>query len=137
MDFRSSLKPLSVRAVAALALAGLPLLGALAADAPTALKPAGKTELAGYSGDFDHFAVDLAGNRLFLAAEDHGTLEVFDLTSGAHSRTVTGVETPHSVFFIPDANRLLVADSGPGMTKVLEPRSAPRQPSQLSSSSQF
>src|SRR5947207_13657464 len=32
-------------------------------------------DLPGYSGDFDHFAVDLARNRLLLAAEDHGTVE--------------------------------------------------------------
>ncbi|MDT9702796.1 hypothetical protein, partial [Streptomyces sp. P17] len=41
------------------------------------------------------------GNRLFLAAEDHGTLEVFDLKSGAHLKTVTGFETPHSIFYVP------------------------------------
>jgi DNA-binding beta-propeller fold protein YncE len=80
----------------------------------------GRTELPGYSGDFDHFGVDVSGNRLFLAAEDHGTLEVFNLQSGAHEKTVTGVGTPHSVFYLPDMNQLLVTDSGPGMTKILD-----------------
>lgn len=28
----------------------------------------------GYPGDFDHFGFDLKSNRLWLAAEDHGTL---------------------------------------------------------------
>src|SRR5258708_27614219 len=92
--------------------------GSPAAQA-AALVLKGRTELPGYSGDFDHFAVDLAGNRLFLAAEDHGTLEVFDLKSGQHLQTVKGVETPHSIFYMPDRNRLLVTDSGTGMTKVL------------------
>ena len=100
-----------------------PMGDAQAAVSPAAL-PAlqlmGRTELPGYSGDFDHFGVDLAGNRLFLAAEDHGTLEVFDLNSGAHKQTVTGVETPHSIFYVPDLHRLLVTDSGEGMTKVLD-----------------
>ncbi len=99
----------------------IPALASLFQAAPAeALRAAGRTELPGYSGDFDHFGVDLQGNRLFLAAEDHGTLEVFDLKSGAHQKTVKGVETPHSVLFIPDLNRLLVTDSGPGMTKVLD-----------------
>ncbi len=98
-----------------------PSPAALSRTEPAAvLQPAGRTELPGYSGDFDHFAVDLKGNRLFLAAEDHGTLEVFNLQSGAHERTVTGVETPHSIHYIPDQNRLLVTNSGPGMTKVLD-----------------
>jgi hypothetical protein len=99
----------------------IPSLAALfQAEALAVLQAAGRTELPGYSGDFDHFAVDLKGNRLFLAAEDHGTLEVFDLHSGAHRKTVKGVETPHSIVYIPDLNRLLVTDSGPGMTKVLD-----------------
>jgi DNA-binding beta-propeller fold protein YncE len=90
------------------------------AESPAVLRAMGRTELPGYSGDFDHFGVDISGNRLFLAAEDHGTLEVFNLTSGAHEKTVTGVGTPHSVFYLPDTNRLLVTDSGPGMTKILD-----------------
>ena len=89
-----------------------------AAEAP--LKLLGHADLPGYSGDFDHFAYDLKGNRLFLAAEDHGTLEVFDLRSGAHLKTVTGFDTPHSIFYVPARNRLLVTDSGDSMTKVLD-----------------
>jgi len=115
------LKPSFPTAVLSLFLvsATAPLL-ARAAKPPAALQVAGRTELPGYSGDFDHFGVDLKGNRLFLAAEDHGTLEVFDLQSGAHKKTVKGVETPHSIVYMPDLNRLLVTDSGPGMTKVLD-----------------
>ena len=41
------------------------------------LKLAATTPLPGFSGDFDHFAVDLKGNRLFLTAEDHKTVERF------------------------------------------------------------
>ena len=72
----------------------------------------------GYSGDFDHFGVDVKGNRLWLAAEDHGTLELFNLHTGQHERTLTGVETPHAIIYLPKANRLIVTDSGKGMTKV-------------------
>jgi hypothetical protein len=82
-----------------------------AAGAAAALVLEGRSELPGYSGDFDHFAVDLPGNRLFLAAEDHGTLEVFDLHSGKHLKSVSGFETPHSIFMIPQTHRLLVTDS--------------------------
>lgn len=88
-----------------------------ATKAPLVLR--GRTELPGYSGDFDHFAVDLAGNRLFLAAEDHGTLEVFELKSGRHLKTVKGFETPHSVFPIPQKHRLLVTD-GSETVKLLD-----------------
>jgi hypothetical protein len=43
------------------------------------LKLVATTPLPDFTGDFDHFAVDLKGKRLFLTAEDHKTVEVFDL----------------------------------------------------------
>ena len=85
-----------------------------------ALTFAGRADLPGYSGDFDHFAVDGTGNRLFLAAEDHGTLEVFNLKSGAHVKTVKGVEVPHSILYLADVNRLIVTDSAKSMTKTFD-----------------
>jgi DNA-binding beta-propeller fold protein YncE len=93
---------------------------ATAAQAP-ALQAAGKVELPGYEGDFDHFEVDLKGNRLFLAAEDHDTLEVFDLKSLKHLKTITGVETPHGLLYLPDVNKLVVTQTGSdGATKVID-----------------
>lgn len=73
----------------------------------------------GYSGDFDHFGVDVKGNRLFLAAEDHGTVELFNLKTGAHERTLHVVDTPHAFVYLPERNLLIVTDSGKGMTKIL------------------
>jgi len=34
------------------------------------------TPMPGFKGDFDHFGLDLKGNRLFLAAEEHKTVKV-------------------------------------------------------------
>ncbi len=77
----------------------------------------GHTDLPGYEGDFDHFEADVAGNRLFLAAEDHGTLEVFDLATGALKKTVKGpIETPHSILYMPDVHKLLVTETGKSMS---------------------
>ncbi|MEO9078725.1 MAG: hypothetical protein ABI268_05380 [Rhodanobacter sp.] len=73
-----------------------------------------------YTGDFDHFGIDLKGNRLFLAAEDHGTVELFNLKTGVHQRTLTGFQTPHAFIFLPEHNRLIITDSGKGMTKILD-----------------
>ncbi|HLG86964.1 MAG TPA: hypothetical protein VKZ79_07170 [Alphaproteobacteria bacterium] len=108
----------------------LVLFGALASTgrAAEATDPSGsdtltliaRTELPGYTGDFDHFAADVKGNRLFLAAEDHGTLEVFNLKTGERLRTVGGFDAPHSILYLPDINRLIVTDGGKSMTKVLD-----------------
>jgi DNA-binding beta-propeller fold protein YncE len=106
-------KTVATNAVAASAVArstGAASPAASGASSDSVLVLQGRTELPGYSGDFDHFAVDLQGNRLFLAAEDHGTLEVFDLHTGKHLRSVKGFETPHSIFPIPQTHRLLITD---------------------------
>jgi hypothetical protein len=63
-------------------------------------------------GAFDHFAADLKGNRLFLAAEDHKSVEVFDLATAKHLRSIAGFDTPHSILYVPSNNTLLVTDSG-------------------------
>jgi len=84
------------------------------------LHPAGRTELPGYTGDFDHFEYDLKSNRLWLAAEDHGTLDLFDLRTGAFQKSYTGVVgTPHGVLFVPEKNRLIVTDSA-DHTRILD-----------------
>ncbi|HYR43072.1 MAG TPA: YncE family protein [Terriglobia bacterium] len=82
------------------------------------LKLAATTPLPGFSGDFDHFAVDLKGNRLFLTAEDHKTVEVFDLRTGKPIQSVTGFEEPHALVYLPDSNTLIVTDGNNGVGKV-------------------
>lgn len=94
---------------------------ATAVAGPSApLELEGRTELPGYTGDFDHFAADLESNRLFLAAEDHGTLEVFNLKTGEHENTLHGVQTPHAIFLVPGTNHMIVTDSGKQLSPVLD-----------------
>jgi hypothetical protein len=93
-----------------------------AQDVPAGpVRIAGHTDLPGYSGDFDHFAIDLPDNRLFLAGEDGGVIEVFDLTTGALQKTVPGFEAPHSLLYLPRTGELVVvADQ---KSRVLDARS--------------
>jgi DNA-binding beta-propeller fold protein YncE len=67
--------------------------------------------LPGYSGDFDHFAADYDRNRLLLAAEDHGTIEVFNLKTSAHLRTVGGFGNPHSILVRRGVSTVFITDS--------------------------
>jgi DNA-binding beta-propeller fold protein YncE len=67
--------------------------------------------LPGYSGDFDHFAADFDRDRLLLAAEDHGTVEVFDLKTSAHLRTVSGFGNPHSILVRKGVPTVFITDS--------------------------
>jgi DNA-binding beta-propeller fold protein YncE len=95
-------------------------LSAPAAD--DALRLADRRDLPGYTGDFDHFEYDLKGNRLWLAAEDHGTLDVFDLDTLKIQKSLKGVvATPHGVLYVPEKNRLVVTDTGGDMmTRVID-----------------
>src|SRR5256712_5417844 len=83
-------------------------------------------------GDFDHFGIDLKGNRLFLTAEDHQSVEVFDLKSNARIHSIGGFGEPHNVRYLPDSNKLLVVDGGAGEVKFLNGGSyQPRGSAQL------
>jgi sugar lactone lactonase YvrE len=96
----------------ALSLLLAPLSGEAAGPAERSSIQLIKTvDLPGYSGDFDHFAVDYDHNRLLLAAEDHGSLEVFDLTTSDHLRTVTGFGNPHSILVRKGVPTVFITDS--------------------------
>ena len=66
----------------------------------------------GVKGDFDHFGADVKGGRLFLAAEEHKTVEVFDLKTGKHLQSVPGFGAPHQIVYVPQNNTILVTDGG-------------------------
>lgn len=79
-------------------------------SAPAPLKLAGSIDLPGYTGDFDHFAIDRKDGRLFLAGEESAELEVFDLSSGKIIERMKGFGVPHSVLYMPESNEILVVD---------------------------
>jgi DNA-binding beta-propeller fold protein YncE len=63
-----------------------------------------------HDGTFDHFQVDLPGRRLFLAAEDNSAIEVIDMRTNKLVHTLAVPNTPHSMAYDSDLNKLLVAD---------------------------
>ncbi len=73
----------------------------------------------GVGGRFDHLAVDLKGNRLFLAARVNKTIEVFDLAAGKRIHTISGIGTPHAEYYVPGTNELLVSVGDDGTCKFL------------------
>jgi len=87
----------------------LALAPKIGAQEKTPMKLVATTPLPGFTGDFDHFAVDLKGKRLFLAAEDHQTVEVFDL-DGKRITSITGFGQPHAILYMPEVNKLIVTD---------------------------
>lgn len=99
---------------------GVAALVAAAGDSPP-LKLVNKFEMpAAVRGHFDHFGVDLRGNRLFSTAEDYKAVLVFDLRTGKLSHTIPGIERPHAVLHREDLNRIYVTDGGAGDLKIYD-----------------
>jgi DNA-binding beta-propeller fold protein YncE len=71
-------------------------------------------------GHFDHFEVDLKGNRLFATPEAYKAVLVFDLTAGKPVHKITGIEKPHAVLYREDLNRIYVTDGEAGDLKIFD-----------------
>src|SRR5215475_15933608 len=65
-------------------------------------------------GRIDHMAVDLQGQRLFVAALGNNTLEVLDLKAGTRLHTITGLHEPQGVVFVPESNTIVVTNGQTG-----------------------
>jgi DNA-binding beta-propeller fold protein YncE len=76
------------------------------------LKLVATIPMPGFTGDFDHFGLDVKGNRLFLASEDQKTIEVFDLRTGQRIHSIKGFGQPLTMAYLPESKRLIVTDGG-------------------------
>src|SRR5258706_16307567 len=91
-----------------LALCALPVK----AQEKLPLKLIATTPMPGFTGDLDHFGLDLKGNRLFLASEDQKTVEVFDLRTGDRIHSIKGFGQPLTTAYLAESDRLIVTDGG-------------------------
>ncbi len=71
-------------------------------------------------GNFDHFAVDLTGNRLFATPEGYHAVLVLDLKTGKLIHTVTGIGKPHAILYRDDLKQLYVTDGDAGEVKIFD-----------------
>src|SRR5260370_13300413 len=92
--------------------------GALGQPAP--LKLLQKIPMPNVKGRLDHFGVDLASRRLFVAAlgDDQNTVEVIDLKSGKRVFSIPGQSKPQGLFYSPDFKKLFVANGTDGTCKI-------------------
>ena len=70
------------------------------------------------TGKFDHFAIDLNANRLFIAATGNHSVEALDLNAGRVTESLGGVGKPHGLAWIPATGRLYAADGLQGDLKI-------------------
>jgi DNA-binding beta-propeller fold protein YncE len=69
---------------------------------------------------WDHFGVDLKGHRLFVASEEDPAVEVFDIRTNKHIRTLIGFKgEPHNILLFPEIDKFYVVDGG-GEIKIFD-----------------
>jgi YVTN family beta-propeller protein len=71
-------------------------------------------------GRIDHMALDVAGQRLFVAALGNNTLEVIDVRNAKRVRTITGLHEPQGVAYTPGTNRIYVANRADGSLHIYD-----------------
>ena len=77
------------------------------------------TSVPGVTRKWDHFGVDLKGQRLFVTSEEDPAVEVFDLKTNKHMRSLTDFKEPHNVLVFPELNELFVVDGEASDIKIL------------------
>lgn len=80
------------------------------ADAPLSLSA--RIPLPAVEGRIDHLALDLDGDRLFVAALGNDTVEVVDLAKKERVVTLKDLARPQGVVWIPDPAKLVVTNGG-------------------------
>jgi hypothetical protein len=77
-------------------------------------------------GRIDHMAVDLKGQRIFIAALGNNTVEITDLRADRHIGTITGLHEPQGVGFVAEFNKLFVANAQSGACDMFDGSSLKR-----------
>ena len=76
--------------------------------------------LPGVQGRIDHFSVDVKRQRLFVSALGNNTLEVVDVFAGRVIHTITGLNDPQGSLYVPENDRILVANAADGKVRVYD-----------------
>ncbi|HEX5400537.1 MAG TPA: YncE family protein [Verrucomicrobiae bacterium] len=95
----------------------------LALNARAELQLVRTIPLPNVEGRIDHMAVDAAGQRLFVAALGNNTVEVVDLKAGKKTQSFFGFTEPQGIVYVPEFNKLFVANGADGSVRVLDDHS--------------
>ena len=71
-------------------------------------------------GRIDHMALDVAGQRLFVAALGNNTVEVVDLKARKQIQSLSGFAEPQGIAFVPEFDKLFIANGTDGTCRTLD-----------------
>jgi DNA-binding beta-propeller fold protein YncE len=72
------------------------------------------------NSDFDGLALDVPGQRLFLADDKSSAVRVIDLHTNKLIRTISDVKEPHSLVYRADIQKLYVVDGALGEVRIYQ-----------------
>lgn len=80
------------------------------------------------NGRIDHMAIDIRGQRLFVAELENNSLDVLDLKSAKRLQSISNnnvelLNEPQSVAYIPELNRIFVSNGQDGTVDVFDAKS--------------
>ena len=90
------------------------------AQTPAPLRLLDTVPLPNVEGRIDPFGIDVKGQRLFMAALGNNTLEVLDPGANRRIQSITGLHHPQGVLYVPDTQRLLVANAEGGQLAIFD-----------------
>src|SRR5919108_2180844 len=71
-------------------------------------------------GDFDHFAPDIDGHRLFLTDEENDKVDVLDTATNTRIHTIEDAKAPHAILYRKDLKKLFVVEGDASAVKVYD-----------------
>src|SRR5262249_51045059 len=93
------------------------------AQAAQPLRLEKSVEMPDVQGRIDHLSLDIKGQRLFVSALGNNTLEVIEVKSGKRVKTIGQLKEPQGVLYVPDTDRLYVANGDDGTVRMFDGRS--------------
>ncbi|MDQ6763818.1 MAG: YncE family protein [Bacteroidota bacterium] len=70
--------------------------------------------LSGVKGRIDHLDINLKDQIVYIAALGNNSVEVVDLNAGKVLHSITGLDEPQGIAYIPQTEEILVANGGSG-----------------------
>jgi YVTN family beta-propeller protein len=71
-------------------------------------------------GDFDHFAPDIEGGRLFLTDEENDKVDVLDTATNKRIHTIEDAKAPHAILYRKDIKKLFVVEGDASAVKIYD-----------------
>src|SRR2546423_6081269 len=78
------------------------------------LKQVKSIPMPGTKGRLDHMDVNLKSGIVYVAALGNNSLEIVDLAKGKVIHSISGLDEPQGVAYIPQSQEIIVANGGSG-----------------------